>query len=97
VNTNQEDLLFKAMKSPIRRGIVSTLLRHNSSAAVFAAEYDIGVAAAMKHLKILEEARIITRSKEGRTVVCRLNTGRLKDLRDWQDLVEVDWMDSFLL
>ena len=93
----RDDLLFKAMKNPIRRQMVSTLLKHESSAAVFAAEHDITIMAAIKHLTILEEAGIITRSKQGRTMVCRLNRERLKDLQDWQDLVEVDWMDSFLL
>lgn len=97
MNYTRDDLLFKAMNHPIRRAIVAALLHHESSAAVFAAEHDITIRAAIKHLNILEEAGLITRKKISRTVICTLNRERLKDLQDWQDLVEVDWMDAFLL
>ena len=97
MNLTQDDLLFRAMKHPTRRAIIAALLHHESSAAVFAAEHEITVAAVMKHLKALEDAGVITGTKRSRTKFYTLNKERLKDLQDWQDLEEVDWMDSFLL
>ncbi len=56
--------VFAALADPIRRDIVARLAAGDAGVGELAAPYDVSVQAVSKHLKVLEEAGLVTRSRE---------------------------------
>lgn len=83
--------------SRVRMQIVISLYNCDLSAADFAAGFEISIPAVMKHLKILEDAGLITRKKIGRRNVCTLDKEMLSLVASWPDLLEVSWLDMLTL
>jgi DNA-binding transcriptional ArsR family regulator len=68
---NKEDLVadqlsqvFAALADPIRRDIVARLASSDATVSALAAPYDVSVQAVSKHLKVLEGAGLVSRSRE---------------------------------
>jgi DNA-binding transcriptional ArsR family regulator len=59
---DQLSLLFAALGDPIRRDIVTRLAAGDTTVGRLAEPYDVSVQAVSKHLKVLEEAGLVTRS-----------------------------------
>src|SRR6266853_1229742 len=78
------DALFAALADSTRRGILETL-SHGGDLAVseLAAPHDMSLPGFMKHLRVLENARLISRTKEGRVVNCELSAAPMKDASVW--------------
>lgn len=89
METNQS-LLFKALKSSVRRQILLELTLNDQPPGYFAFIYELSPAAITKHLKILEQAMLITRYRNGRERMCRLNKWGLAAMK-------VDWIVDLLL
>jgi DNA-binding transcriptional ArsR family regulator len=82
--STQLDDTFGALSHPTRRTILARLERETSlSVSALAEPLDIGLPAVMKHLDVLSEARLIRRSKLGRTVTVQLAPGPLRAAMDW--------------
>lgn len=60
------DLLFSALADPIRRDIMERVYRAELTVNQIAVEYDMSLAAISKHLRILQEAGLINKRKQGR-------------------------------
>ena len=56
--------VFSALADPIRRDIVARLATEDATVGELAAPYDVSVQAVSKHLKVLEEAGLVSRSRE---------------------------------
>ena len=77
------DGTFAALADPTRRAILARLAEGQASVSQLAVPFDISLPAILKHLRVLERAGLIVRTKQGRVSRCRLATGPLKDAADW--------------
>jgi len=75
--------VFDALGDATRRAIVERLSQGPASASALAEPLGVTVAAVLQHLKVLEDARLVRTSKEGRVRVCRLDEGGLGVAREW--------------
>lgn len=71
--------VFKALSDSTRRKILQHISREDATVAEIAQPFDVSGPAISKHLKILEEARLITRFKNGTTRRFKLNTEPLSE------------------
>ena len=56
---------------------------------------DMSLPAITKHLKVLEKARLITKTREAQWRPCKLNADAFKDVADWMEQYRVFWEESF--
>ena len=86
---------FAALVDPTRRAILARL-EHEDGASVseLARPFAIKLPAVMKHLDVLGDAGLITRSKSGRTVTVRLSPKPMREAMDWLRRYEHFWAAS---
>ncbi len=77
--------------------IIVTLYSGDLSAVDFAMMLDMSITGVMKHLRLLEQAGLITRKKVGRRNMCSLSKDMLHAIRDWPEILEVNWLDMVVL
>src|SRR5258708_14975535 len=91
----QLDRTFAALVDPTRRAILARLEREDSaSVSELARPFAIKLPAVMKHLDVLDDAGLITRSKAGRTVTVRLSPEPMRDPMDWLPRYHRFWSGS---
>jgi DNA-binding transcriptional ArsR family regulator len=86
---------FAALADPTRRAILGRLARGEASVNELAAPFRISLPAVSKHLKVLERAGLITRSREAQSRPCRLHAAPLKDADEWIERYRRFWEASF--
>ncbi len=91
----QLDLTFSALGDPTRRAIIQRLASGRATVKELARPFRISLPAISKHLKILEQAGLLTRTKEGRTHHCELNTIPLKEANEWIAWHQQFWEQRF--
>jgi len=77
------DATFAALSDATRRGILARLATSEASVTELAKPYDMSLPAVSKHLRVLESAGLVARSKDGRVHRCRLEAAPLKSAADW--------------
>ena len=91
----QLDRTFAALVDRTRRAILARLEREDSASVTELAKPSaIKLPAVMKHLDVLDEAGLITRSKAGRTVTVRLRPEPMREAMDWLRRYERFWWKS---
>lgn len=89
------DRIFLALGDPTRRAILARLARDNAlSVSELAEPFPIKLPAVMKHLDVLEDVGLISRTKAGRTVTVELSPRPLKAAMDWLQRYEHFWEAS---
>ncbi len=90
------DLTFAALADPTRRAILARLERAEAGASItdLAAPFEIKLPAVMKHLDVLNDAGLITRTKAGRTVTVRLSPEPMRAATEWLHRYERFWSAS---
>jgi DNA-binding transcriptional ArsR family regulator len=88
------DLAFGALAHPIRRGILARLSTGEASIQELAKPFKVSAPAITKHMKILEEAGLLSRKKKGREHRCRLEQKRLKQAERWIEAHRKFWNDK---
>ena len=92
------DTVFAALADPTRRGILESLAggAHGAGVAVseLAAPHDMSLPGFMKHLRVLEDAGLVARSKEGRVVSCALSAAPMKAAAAWMSRYEKFWTEK---
>jgi DNA-binding transcriptional ArsR family regulator len=86
---------FAALADPTRRAILARLMTGETSVTELAAPFDMSLPAISKHLKVLERAGLIARSREAQWRPCRLEAGPMKDASDWLEHYRKFWEQSF--
>jgi DNA-binding transcriptional ArsR family regulator len=81
--TDQLSATFSALADPTRRAILSQLIAGETSVTELAKPFAITLPAVTKHLKVLQGAGLITRSRHAQWRPCRLNASPLRDVADW--------------
>lgn len=77
------DRVFRALADPTRRAMLRRLADGEHSVGELAEPFDMSFAAAAKHVKVLEEAGLLSRTIEGRTHRCRIEAGPLAEADRW--------------
>jgi DNA-binding transcriptional ArsR family regulator len=86
---------FAALADPTRRAILAHLAQGEASVTELAKPFEISLPAISKHLKVLERAGLITRSREAQWRPCRLEAEPLKDVDRWLGKYRQFWEQSF--
>lgn len=84
-------LTFAALADPTRRAILARLAKGETSVSELAEPFDMSLPAVSKHLKVLEHAGLISRSREAQWRPCRIEPRALKDVDDWLERYRRMW------
>ncbi|MEP9399786.1 metalloregulator ArsR/SmtB family transcription factor [Mesorhizobium sp. KR2-14] len=89
----QLDSVFHALGDATRRRMLRDLAGRERTVTQLAAPFEISLAAASKHIKVLENAGLIRREIRGRTHLCRLDPGPLATAHQWLGVYERFWTE----
>lgn len=92
------DAVFHALADPTRRAMLRRLSESEASVGELAQPFmrppdAMSLAAASKHIKVLEQAGLVDRLVQGRTHYCRLNAGPLSEATEWLRYYERFWSE----
>jgi DNA-binding transcriptional ArsR family regulator len=96
------DATFAALADPTRRAILARLARGETTVQQLAEPFAMSLPAISRHLKVLEQAGLIARSREAQWRPCRIEPRALRDVDDWLDHYRrffdhsFDRLDSYL-
>jgi len=76
---------FAALADPTRRAILARLSSGEASVTELAEPFEMTLPAVSKHLKVLERAGLIARSRDAQWRPCHLDAGPLREVADWVD------------
>ena len=79
------DAVLRALADPTRRAIVERLSASPAVVSELAAPFSMALPSLLQHLRVLEDARVITSSKQGRVRTVTLRPGALDVLHLWLD------------
>ena len=82
---------FAALADPTRRAILARLALGESSVSELAEPFEISLPAVSRHLKVLERAGLIARSREAQWRPCRIEAAPLREVADWVDRYRRFW------
>jgi len=85
------DRVFGALSDPTRRAMLRRLAGGTRTVGELAEPFDMSFAAAAKHVKVLEEAGLLSRTIEGRSHRCRIEAGPLAQVDRWLDYYQRFW------
>ena len=77
------DAAFAALADPTRRAILARLAQGERTVNELARPFELSLPAISRHLRVLEDAGLLERSREGRKRPCRIQPRALKDVSDW--------------
>jgi len=89
------DRTFGALADPTRRAILATLMLGQASISELARPHRMSLPAVLKHVRVLEQAGLVSQSKNGRTRFCQLAAEPLKQAEDWISRYRVFWEGTF--
>src|SRR3954470_3580069 len=92
---DQLSVTFAALADPTRRAILGRLSEGDATVNELAEPFPISVQAVSKHLKVLEEAGLITRGRTAQLRPSRLRGAPLKEAVDWLEKYRRFWEGSF--
>ena len=95
MTTDRLSHTFAALADPTRRAILARLALGETSVTDLAEPFDISMPAVSKHLKVLEHAGLISRSREAQWRPCRIEAQALKDVDDWLERYRAFWNEKF--
>ncbi len=86
---------FSALADPTRRAILERLASGEATVLELAEPFEMSLPAVSKHLKVLERAGLIARSRDAQWRPCRLEPAPLKDVSDWVEDYRQHWEERF--
>lgn len=90
-DTVRLDGILRALSDSTRRNMLRSLSLRERSVGELAAPFHMSLAAASKHIKVLERAGLVRREIWGRTHVCRLAAEPMADVQQWLAFYERFW------
>jgi DNA-binding transcriptional ArsR family regulator len=82
---------FAALADPTRRAILARLASGDCSVTELARPFEMSMPAVSKHLRVLERAGLIARSREAQRRPCRIRAAPLKEVADWAERYRHIW------
>jgi DNA-binding transcriptional ArsR family regulator len=88
---------FAALADPTRRAMLAHLSKGEANVSDLAKPFlkDMSLPAITKHLKVLERAGLIVKTREAQWRPCKLNGDAFKDMADWMEHYRIFWEESF--
>jgi DNA-binding transcriptional ArsR family regulator len=88
------DRTFGALADPTRRAILARLAKGEATVGELAEPFEISLPAVSRHLKVLEDAELISNERQGKHRRCRLRTEALDSAAGWLEFNKRFWMAS---
>lgn len=95
METDQLSETFAALAHPARREILARLTAGQKTVTELAEPFDMTMPAVSKHLKVLEEAHLIERTRHAQFRPCRLNAKPLQEVDAWMERYRQFFEESF--
>ena len=92
---DQLSTTFAALADPTRRAILGRLAGGECSVTELAEPFEMTMPAVSKHLRVLERAGLIARSREAQWRPCRIEAGPLKQVAEWTEQYRRIWETKF--
>jgi DNA-binding transcriptional ArsR family regulator len=89
----QNEAIWTALSDPTRRAILERLTRGPTRVTDVAAPFDMSLNAVSKHIKVLEAARLVRRTRQGREHTLELDPKPLREVAQWASDVERFWSE----
>lgn len=88
--------IFAALADPTRRALLARLSQGETNVSALAQPFlhTMSLPAVTKHLKVLEKAGLITKTKEAQWRQCKISPTPLKEVSDWVDSYRKGWEES---
>ncbi len=87
------DTVLNAIADPTRRAILEQLAQGPQRVTELAAPFSMSLNAVSKHIKVLEGAQLVRRTKQGREHTLELSAGPLRDVVSWASHFEHFWSE----
>jgi DNA-binding transcriptional ArsR family regulator len=94
VAPDQLSLTFGALADPTRRAILARLASGEAAVTELAKPFDMSLPAVSKHLKVLENAGLISRGRDAQWRPARLEADRLREAAKWMERYRIFWEQS---
>ena len=91
MSADRLSVVFAALADPTRRAILAHLAKGEASVTELAEPFEMSLPAISKHLKVLERAQLIARSREAQWRPCRLEAEPLHEAADWLEQYHQFW------
>lgn len=95
VTDERLDAVFAALASSTRRGIIARLARGGATVNELAEPVELSLPAVSRHLKVLERAGLIERSRHAQYRPCVLNPRAIEEVSDWAEQYRPVWETRF--
>jgi DNA-binding transcriptional ArsR family regulator len=92
---DQLSTTFAALADPTRRAILAKLSLGETSVTDLARPFEMSLPAISKHLKVLEKAGLISRSRDAQWRPCKLEAAPLEEVAGWVEEYRRFWAESF--
>lgn len=88
---------FAALADPTRRAMLARLSKGEANVSDLARPFlgEMSLPGVTKHLKVLEKAGLVTKTRDAQWRPCKLNGEALKDVADWMEPYRAFWEESF--
>ncbi|KAF2413315.1 transcriptional regulator [Microbacterium sp. B35-04] len=90
MNDQELDRAFVALGDPVRRAIIARLSRGPAAVGELAEPFEITMQAVSRHIKVLEDAGLVTRSRDAQRRPVHLDAAALEQLTAWIDRYRLD-------
>jgi DNA-binding transcriptional ArsR family regulator len=88
---DQLDLTFGALADPTRRAILARLAHGEATVGELARPFTVSRPAISKHLRVLERAGLVQRSRDGRISRCELDAAPMREAAEWVERYRKFW------
>lgn len=95
MDSQELDLIFRALADPIRRGILVNLSDGEQNVSQLTDTFDVSQPAISRHLKTLGSAGLIEKEKRGREQFVRVNPARVEQAAAWINKYSAFWRHHF--
>ena len=95
VEQNTLNIIFKSLADPTRRDILARVYERQQTISELASRYKMSFAATAKHVSVLENASLVTKSKKGKEQIVTINGESLEQANDWLQDYALLWSDRF--
>lgn len=94
VTNSQLDLTFGALADPIRRAILARLADRDTTVGELSRPFYVSRPAISKHLRVLERAGLVRRTRDGRLSRCGLDASPMRDAAEWVERYRKFWEEQ---
>lgn len=95
MQTDQLTLTFSALADPTRRAILQRLAHGEASVSELTEPFDISMPAISRHLKVLEQAGLVARTRQAQWRPVQLNAVPLAEVAGWVERYRRHWQSEF--